>query len=113
MPPGFSACAQLCVCPEGANPLKVAAIRALRRRHRHLGRDFDDARDHREQLALDEGCRYVHSGNEPRPDRRCGHLTLEILDQEPGIDVVIVPIGGGSGAAGACVVAKAIDPTFE
>jgi threonine dehydratase len=31
-------------------------------------------------------------------------------EREPSIDVIVVPVGGGSGAAGACVVAKAIDP---
>src|SRR5262249_61626422 len=36
--------------------------------------------------------------------------TLEILEEQPGTDVIIVPIGGGSGAAGACVVARAVKP---
>jgi threonine dehydratase len=39
--------------------------------------------------------------------------TLEILEAEPGIDVIIVPIGGGSGAAGACIVAKATSPAVR
>ena len=36
--------------------------------------------------------------------------TLEILSEQPRIDTIIVPVGGGSGAAGACIVAKAINP---
>ena len=39
-----------------------------------------------------------------------GTHTLEILSEQPSIDVIIVPVGGGSGAAGACIVAKAVNP---
>jgi len=39
--------------------------------------------------------------------------TLEILEEQPGIEVVIVPIGGGSGAAGACIVAKSVNPEVK
>jgi threonine dehydratase len=35
------------------------------------------------------------------------------LEDEPTIEVIIVPIGGGSGAAGACIVARAINPTIR
>jgi len=37
--------------------------------------------------------------------------TLEILEARPGTEVIVVPVGGGSGAAGACVVAKAVRPS--
>jgi len=39
--------------------------------------------------------------------------TLELLEDEPGIDVIVVPIGGGSGAAGACSAANAVRPATE
>ena len=57
--------------------------------------------------------RYVHSGNEPLLIAGVGTYTLEILEQQPTIDVIIVPVGGGSGAAGACIVAKAINPAVR
>jgi threonine dehydratase len=38
---------------------------------------------------------------------------LEILEQEPRLDVLFVPIGGGSGAAGCCIVAKAVSPSVR
>jgi threonine dehydratase len=50
----------------------------------------------------------VHSGDEPHLIAGVATETLEILEAEPAIDAVVVPIGGGSGAAGACVVAKAL-----
>jgi threonine dehydratase len=77
------------------------------------GRDYDDAREHCEQLARTNGYRYVHSGDEPLLIAGVGTGTLEILEERPDLDAIVVPIGGGSGAAGACVVAKAIRPAVE
>ena len=42
-----------------------------------------------------------------------GTYTLEILEDLPDVDVIIVPIGGGSGASGACIVAKGINPQIK
>jgi threonine dehydratase len=105
----FGVQATICV-PEQANPVKVASIQGLGAELVFHGRDFDEAREHCEQLAEEHGYRYVHSGNEPLLIAGVGTQTLEILEEEPGIDVVVVPIGGGSGASGACIVAKAINP---
>ena len=74
------------------------------------GSDFDDAREHCEALALEHGYRYVHSGNEPLLIAGVATGTLEILEEQPATDVIVVPVGGGSGAAGACIVAKAVNP---
>jgi threonine dehydratase len=52
----------------------------------------------------------VHSGDEPVLIAGVGTATLEILEEQPGTDVLVVPIGGGSGAAGACIVAKTLKP---
>jgi threonine dehydratase len=96
----------VCV-PEGANPVKVAAIRALGAEIVEHGHDFDEAREHCAQLAAERGYRYVHSGDEPHLIAGVATLTLEILEQQPDLDVVVVPVGGGSGCAGACIVAEA------
>jgi threonine dehydratase len=72
------------------------------------GRDFDEAREHCELLAHEHGYRYVHSGNEPLLIAGVATETLEVLEEQPDVETIIVPIGGGSGAAGACIVAKAI-----
>jgi threonine dehydratase len=108
----FGVQATICV-PEGANPAKVAAMLGLGADLVFHGRDFDDAREHCERLAADKGYRYVHSGNEPLLIAGVGTLTLEILEEQPRIDAVVVPVGGGSGAAGACIVAKALDPGVQ
>jgi threonine dehydratase len=103
----FGVPATICV-PEAANPVKVASMRALGAALILHGPDFDDAREYCEQLASEHGYRYVHSGNEPLLIAGVATETLEIVEERPEIDVVIVPIGGGSGAAGACIVARAV-----
>jgi threonine dehydratase len=108
----FGVPATICV-PERANPVKVASMRGLGAELVFHGRDFDDAREHCERLAEARGYRYVHSGNEPLLIAGVGTETLEILEQEPRVEAIFVPVGGGSGAAGACIVAKAIDPSIR
>src|SRR6266568_38838 len=105
----FGVPAAICV-PEKANPAKVASMRSLDAEVIFHGRDFDEARHHAEQLARSRGCRFVDSGNEPLLIAGVATETLEILEEQPRTDVIIVPVGGGSGAAGACIAAKAINP---
>jgi threonine dehydratase len=90
--------------PVNNNPEKVAAMRALGARVVEYGRDFDEAREHVEAVAPREGWRYVHSANEPHLIAGVGTLALEIFDALSNIDFVFVPIGGGSGASGCCIV---------
>jgi threonine dehydratase len=108
----FDTSVTICV-PEDANPLKVDAMRALGAEIVFHGRDFDDAREHCERLAERHGFRYVHSGNEPHLIAGVGTATLELLDEQPEIDTIVVPIGGGSGAAGACIAGKATRLSLE
>jgi threonine dehydratase len=108
----FTVPATICV-PENANPVKVASMRGLGVKLVFRGRDFDEAREHCEQLANEHGYRYVHSGNEPLLIAGVATETLEILQEQPEMEVIVVPVGGGSGAAGACIVAKAVNPAIR
>jgi threonine dehydratase len=108
----FGIAARICV-PENANPVKVRSIQDLGAELIFHGRDFDDAREHCERLAEEKGYRYIHSGNERLLIEGVGTYTLEILRDVPDVDAVVIPIGGGSGAAGACITGKAIKPGLE
>jgi len=77
------------------------------------GRDFDDAREYCEKQATEHRYRYIHSGNESALIAGVATYTLEILEARPETEVIVVPVGGGSGAAGACVVTKAVRPAIE
>jgi threonine dehydratase len=65
------------------------------------------------QLAKERGYRYVHSGNEPLLIAGVATETLEILEEQPRTDVIIVPIGGAAAAADGCIVAKAASPAVR
>ena len=108
----FGVRAVICV-PEGANPLKLEAMRALGAEIVLHGADFDEAREHCQQLASERGMRYVHSGNEPALLAGVATATLEILEEQPEIDTLVVPVGGGSGAAAACIAGKAVKPSLR
>ena len=101
------------VVPEKANPGKVAAMSGMGAEVIFHGNTFDDAKIYCEQLAREHGYRYVHSGDEPLLIAGVGTETLEMLEDEPELDVIIVPIGGGSGAAGACVVVSEVAPSVR
>ena len=99
--------------PKNSNPNKVEATRCYGATVEFHGKDYDEARLWVEEEAKRKGYRYIHSANEPLLIAGVGTLYLEIIVEIPDIDVIIVPIGGGSGAAAACTVAKAINPNVK
>jgi threonine dehydratase len=92
------------VVPEGNNPEKNAAMRALGADVIETGRDFDAAREYVERIYRERGLRYVHSANEPLLIAGVATYALEIFEDLPDAEVVLVPIGGGSGACGCALV---------
>jgi len=101
------------VAPEKSNPLKVNAMRDLGAEVLFHGADFDAAREHCETLAEREKLRYIHSANEPHLIAGVATIALEILEDAPEVDTIVVPVGGGSGAAAACLVAKTLNPRIK
>ena len=101
------------VVPEAANPGKVAAMRGMGAEVILHGERFDEARLHCEELARERGYRYIHSGDEPLLIAGVATEALEMLEDEPELDVIFVPVGGGSGAAGVCIVVDAIKPAIR
>lgn len=101
------------VVPEGANPDKVRAMEDLGGRVVFHGKYFDESRDHAEALRQSEGLRYVHAANEPLLIAGVGTYSLEIFEDLGEVDVILVPLGGGSGASGACIVSGAVSPGTE
>lgn len=101
------------IAPEKSNPLKVNAIRDLGAEVLFHGADFDAAREHCEILAEREKLRYIHSANEPQLITGVATMVLEILEDAPEVDTIVVPVGGGSGAAATCLVAKTLNPRIK
>ncbi len=96
------------VVPVGNNPEKNAAMRALGAELVESGRDFDEARATVERIRAERGLRYIHSANEPLLLAGVGTYALEIFEELPDPDVILVPIGGGSGACGCCIVRSGV-----
>ncbi|MCI0441896.1 threonine/serine dehydratase [bacterium] len=101
------------VVPENANPVKVAAISSYGAEIIFHGKDFDECRGFAESYARERGLRFISSGDEPLLIAGVGTHTLEILEEQPQIEMIIVPVGGGSGAAGACLAAKTLNPNLK
>lgn len=98
--------------PEDANPSKVAAIQRLGAEVIHHGRDFDEAREWFKEQAHLDGARFI-GPTDSELIAGVGTTTLEIVEALPDVEVIIVPVGAGSGAASASLVAKTLNPKIK
>ena len=101
------------VVPEQANPVKVSAMRALGAEVIHHGAYFDVCNLYAQELAKMNGARYIHPINERLLVAGVATYTLEIYEDLKNVDYIIVPVGGGSGASGACIVSNEISPSTK
>ena len=101
------------VVPYGNNPEKNSAMRAFGAELIEHGVDFDESRELCEKLETERGLYYVHPANEPALLHGVGTYSLEIFEELPEVETIIVPIGAGSGACGAITVARAINPNVK
>lgn len=101
------------VMPEKSNPSKVKAIKSMGAQIVFFGRIFDESKDYAEKLAGERQARFIHPANEPDLIAGVGTYALEIFEEVPNLDVIIVPVGGGSGASGCCIVTEAVNPECQ
>jgi len=101
------------VMPAGTTPSKVAAVEAWGAGVVLTGTTLADAEATAEKTAAETGARLVSPGDTPELLAGVGTLYLEILDSRPDLDAIVVPIGSGSGAAAATIVARALAPDCE
>ena len=96
--------------PEINNPAKVEATRRLGATVIEVGKDFDECWPEGDRYAEDNGMKLIHVANEPLLIAGFGTYALELIEDEPELDVVIVPVGGGSGVCGTGIVFKNMRP---
>lgn len=99
--------------PKGNNPEKNAIMESMGAEVVEFGRDFDEARAEAEARARNELLRYVHPANEPLLIAGVGTYAMEIVEDLPDVDVVIVPIGGGSLVSGTVLALRTLRPDVE
>ncbi len=98
------------VMPAGATDFKVRAVRALGATVTLHGRDMTEAEAHAATHAETLGGRLISPGDEPAVIAGVGTAYLELFERHPDLDTVVVPVGSGTGAAAACLVAAAVAP---
>jgi threonine dehydratase len=98
------------VMPEGTPIVKVQNTRAHGARVVLQGANYDEACSEARRLEQTEGLAFVHPFDDPAVIAGQGTIALEILEQEPQTDAILVPIGGGGLVSGVAVAAKAIRP---
>ena len=98
------------VMPVAATTTKVDAVRARGAEVVLHGADMGEAQVYAERLAADGNHILVSPGDTPALLAGVGTLYLELLEAQPGLDAIVVPVGSGTGAAAATVVAAALAP---
>lgn len=101
------------VVPEDSNPVKIQAIRDAGAELIEHGANFEEAGRKVVQLQEERGLYFVHPANEPHLINGVATEFLEILEQVPDLDVLIIPIGAGSEAAAAVTVCTQVRPQVE
>jgi len=99
--------------PKGNNPEKNKLMESLGGEVVVHGRDFDEARIEAEAHARNESLRYVHVANEPLLIAGVGTLAVEVAEDLPDVDVIIVPVGGGSCISGCVVALRTLRPDVQ
>ncbi len=103
----FGARVVICV-PTTANPEKVEAIRGFGAEVVEHGEDYSAAVERAAQLAREHGLTLVHSTECPAVLAGAGTITLEMLEQQPDLEAIVVSLGGGSQAVGALTVLRGL-----
>jgi threonine dehydratase len=99
----------ICV-PVGNNPEKNAAIRGYGAELIESGRDYDESVTVAMRLVEERGLVIAHSTNDRNVIAGAGTLAVEICEQAPELDAIVVAVGGGSQAVGAIVATRALRP---
>jgi threonine dehydratase len=101
------------VMPEKANPDKADAMRNLGAEVVQWGEDFEEANEKALELEREKGFIYFHAANDPWIIAGHGTTGLEMLEQVPDLEVLVVPVGAGGLISGVALAAKTLNPAIE
>ena len=99
--------------PEGAPILKVEATRGYGAEVVLVPGVYDDAAREAERLSREKGYTFAHPFNDPYVIAGQGTIGLEILEQVPDVEQIVVPIGGGGLISGVAVAVKSMRPNVK
>jgi threonine dehydratase len=101
------------VVPESASRAKVEAIRRFPVTLIERGGTYDDAERAARSMERETGALFVSPYNDPDVIAGQGTVALEILEDSPDVEAIVVPVGGGGLIAGIAIAAKAIRPDIK
>lgn len=101
------------VMPEGAPLSKVVATRGYGANVILHGGVYDDAYNKALEIQKETGATFVHAFDDPEVIAGQGTIGLEILDELPDVDAILVPIGGGGLISGIAVAVKNLKPSVK
>jgi threonine dehydratase len=99
--------------PRTAPRAKLDKLREFPVEVRAVGDTYDDAHHAAEKFARDTGATFIHAYDDPRTVAGQGTIGLEILEDLPDVDVILVPVGGGGMIAGIAVAVKSLAPNVQ
>lgn len=101
------------VMAENATPSKIAATRGYGAEVVLHGSIWDEANEKALELVEERGLTYIHPFDDPDLIAGQGTVGLEILDDFPDVELIVVPIGGGGLISGISMAAKSIRPNIR
>lgn len=103
----------LIVMPKGTPFNKIKRTEDFGGRVVLYGKNFDDSVEETLRLAKEQDMTFIHPFDDPAVVAGQGTLGLEMMEQVPDLDVVVVPIGGGGLIAGVATAIKGINPNVR
>ena len=101
------------IMPEFTTPAKVNAVMGYRAEVVLKGKDYNEAREHALRICREEGSTFIEGFNDPWIISGQGTIGLEILEELKGVEVIVVPVGGGGLISGIALAAKYINPSIK
>jgi threonine dehydratase len=101
------------VMPESASPAKVDATKGYGAKVVLYGKVFDETLEMAKSISQREGATFVHPFDDPKVIAGQGTVGLEMLDAQPELTVLVVPVGGGGLISGVATAAKAVSPAVR
>lgn len=101
------------VMPTFAPIIKVRNCQSLGARVILHGEHIGDCKQHCSTLIDEQGLTYINGYDDPAIIAGAGTIGVEMLDQVPELDVLVVPVGGGGLVAGVAIAARAIKPSIK
>ena len=101
------------VMPIGTPLVKVMATKGYGAEVILFGESFDEAFKHASDLQVERKLVFIHPYQDEKIIAGQGTMGLELFEQAPELDVVVVPIGGGGVMGGIATALKALNPSIQ